>query len=95
MTSRNGSRPRRQAPVSKSDPQLTPRIRLLKVIVQPVVVVDDGQTLVERTSQPQEISPADFPDYPKQLLAQIDQLNSSPDQSVTPPEKPSTVRRSK
>lgn len=64
-----------------------PRLRLLKVIVQPVFVVDDGETLVERPSQPVAVSPEDWPTYPtttfvaemEQLRAQLDDADSGVD----------------
>lgn len=38
-------------------------LRLLKVIVQPVFVVDDGESLSEQVAQPIEVKPADWPTY--------------------------------
>jgi hypothetical protein len=40
------------------------RLRLVKVIVQPVFVLDDGETLAERATEPVTVSPADWPTYP-------------------------------
>lgn len=39
------------------------KLRLLKVIVQPVFVVDDGETLTEHPAQPVTVAPADWPTY--------------------------------
>jgi hypothetical protein len=39
------------------------RLRLLKVIVQAVLVVDDGETLTEQNTQPMTISAADWPEF--------------------------------
>jgi hypothetical protein len=39
------------------------RLRLLKVIVQPVFVLDDGENLVERAAQPVIVTAADWPEY--------------------------------
>lgn len=39
------------------------KLRLLKVIVQPVFVVDDGDELVEQTAEPVVVSPADWPTF--------------------------------
>lgn len=56
------------------------KLRLLKVIVQPVFAVDDGKTLVETPAEPVVVSPADWPTYAttqfveafKALQAQLD-----------------------
>ncbi len=45
------------------------RLRLVKVIVQPVFVVDDGTTLTEQIAQPASVNPADWADYPSALAA--------------------------
>jgi hypothetical protein len=39
------------------------KLRLLKVIVQPVFVVDDGETLTEQPAQPVSVSPAEWPTF--------------------------------
>lgn len=39
------------------------KLRLLKVIVQPVFVVDDGEQLVEQAAQPVNVSPQDWPTF--------------------------------
>ena len=39
------------------------RLRLLKVIVRPVFVIDDGEHLVEQSADPVTISAAAWPTY--------------------------------
>ena len=39
------------------------RLRLLKVIVQPVFVIDDGEMLTEHVAQPMTVSAGDWRDY--------------------------------
>ncbi len=39
------------------------QLRLLKVIVQPVFVVDNGETLLEQVAEPVPVSAADWPGY--------------------------------
>lgn len=39
------------------------KLRLLKVIVQPVFVVDDGKQLIEQAADPVVVSPADWPTF--------------------------------
>jgi hypothetical protein len=45
-------------------------LRLLKVVVQPVFVWDDGDTLREVQVDPVQVAPADWPDYPAKLAEQ-------------------------
>lgn len=45
------------------------RLRLVKVMVQPVFVVDDGKTLTERPAQALPIDAADWPSFPERLEA--------------------------
>jgi hypothetical protein len=40
------------------------RLRLLKVIVQPVFAIDDGETLAETSAEPIVVTPAEWPTYP-------------------------------
>lgn len=57
-----------------------PKLRLLKVIVQPVFVVDDGEGLVEHVTQPVEVPAAEWPGFAagrfaegfEQLRAQVE-----------------------
>lgn len=39
------------------------KLRLLKVICQPVFVIDDGESLTEQTAEPVVVSAADWPTY--------------------------------
>lgn len=39
------------------------KLRLLKVICQPVFVVDDGQSLTEQAAEPVVVSAAEWPGY--------------------------------
>lgn len=48
-----------------------PRLRLVKVIVQPVVVLDDGHNLREVQTQTIEVVPAEWPDFPAKLAEQM------------------------
>jgi hypothetical protein len=45
------------------------RLRLVKVIIQPVFVVDDGEALTEQAAQPIEVSSADWPGIVERLEA--------------------------
>jgi hypothetical protein len=45
------------------------RLRLLEVVVQPVFVIDDGETLSKVTAQPGAVSAADWPSYPATRFA--------------------------
>jgi hypothetical protein len=40
-----------------------PKLRLLKVIVQPVFAVDDGESLSEQAAQPIVVPAAEWPTY--------------------------------
>ena len=53
------------------------RLRLLKVIIQPVFVVDDGESLVEKPSDPVTVNPADLDAFPDSLRAQVDAYNAA------------------
>lgn len=44
------------------------RLRLVKVLVQPVIVVDDGETLTEQPVQPIAVEAADWPTFPTRGL---------------------------
>lgn len=39
------------------------RLRLLKVLVQPVFVIDDGESLTEQLGQAVAVGPAEWPGY--------------------------------
>lgn len=56
------------------------RVRIVKVLVQPVVMIDDGETLEEFEHAPIVVSAADWPAYsgerfPAELAAFEDSLN--------------------
>lgn len=50
------------------------RVRLLKLIVQPVLVVDDGVSLVEQQVQPITLTAYQVLGFPTELFKQIDAL---------------------
>jgi hypothetical protein len=45
------------------------RLRLVKVVCQPVFVVDDGESLAEQVAQPIEVGAADWPGIVARLEA--------------------------
>lgn len=62
------------------------KLRLLKVIVQPVFVVDDGEELVEQTAEPVVVSPADWPTFATTaFLDGMQQLQEQLDAQDDPP----------
>jgi hypothetical protein len=46
------------------------KVRVVKVIVQPILVADDGETLRELPIQPIEVSAKDWPAYPAEQFAE-------------------------
>jgi hypothetical protein len=46
------------------------KLRLLKVIVQPVFALDDGETLTEQPGEPVVVSPAEWPSFATERFAQ-------------------------
>ena len=61
------------------------RLRLVKVLVQPVFVLDDGETITEMPHDPIAISAADWPTYsgerfPREVAEWEKQLNAKPEQ---------------
>lgn len=46
-----------------------PKLRLLKVIVQPVFVLDDGESLTEQVAEPVAVPPSEWPTYPTEGFA--------------------------
>lgn len=44
------------------------RLRLLKVICQPVFVLDDGLNLVEQAAEPVVVPAAEWPTYPSEAF---------------------------
>jgi len=62
------------------------KLRLLKVIVQPVFVVDDGEQLVEQTAEPVVVLPADWPTFATTaFLDGVQQLQEQLDAEDDPP----------
>lgn len=60
---------------------MTKRLRLVKVIVQPVFVLDDGDTIQEMPHPPIEIPAADWPTYsserfPREVAEWEERLNA-------------------
>ncbi len=45
-------------------------LRLLKVIVQPIFVLDDGEHLTEQAAQPLEVSSEEWPTFPTGRFAE-------------------------
>jgi len=61
------------------------QLRLLKVIVQPVFVVDDGEALTEVQAQPGAVSAADWPSYATTaFLAQVAEFEAAMNQEPAP-----------
>lgn len=48
-----------------------PKLRMLKVIVHPILVIDDGKTLREFANQPSVIPANEWEDFPERLKADI------------------------
>lgn len=48
-----------------------PKLRLVKVIVHPIFVVDDGETLEEFRNAPSEIPASEWPGFPDRLKRDI------------------------
>lgn len=47
------------------------KLRLIKFVVQPIVVIDDGENLTDQPMQPFEVSAADAPTFVAGFLAQL------------------------
>lgn len=47
------------------------KLRLVKVIVQPILVLDDGKTLTEQTVQPITVPAAEWGAYPEKMAKEI------------------------
>lgn len=64
------------------------RLRLMKVVVQPIFVVDDGETLAEQNTPPIEVTAANWPAFADRLEGERatheERLNA-------PPEPPETT----
>lgn len=50
------------------------RLRLLKVIVQPVFVVDDGEHLTEQTAEPVVVPSGGWDDFAAGFGARVEEL---------------------
>lgn len=46
------------------------RLRLLKVVCQPVFVLDDGDELIEHSAEPVTVPAAEWPTYPVERFAE-------------------------
>lgn len=68
------------------------KLRLLKVIVQPVFALDDGDALTEQPGEPVTVSPAEWPTFATDRFAQgFEQLRQQvegPSEAVTNPTPP-------
>jgi hypothetical protein len=65
------------------------RLRLLKVIVQPIFAIDDGDTLTETSAEPVVVRPEDWPNYPTtQFLDALNELQVQLDVGAKRPPKP-------
>lgn len=67
-----------------SQPKKSPLVRLVKVIVQPVFVLDDGETITEVTHEAVTIPAAEWPTYsgerfPAEVKAWQEQLDKDAD----------------
>lgn len=59
------------------------KLRLVKVIVHPIFVLDDGENITEFENQPSVIPASEWPDFPERLKRDIAeaeaQLNADDD----------------
>lgn len=69
MTENNGTLTEDKAVIVESKP--TPRLRLLKVFVQPVFIFDDGETLTEQTADIVLVTAKDWPTYYERFAEEI------------------------
>ncbi len=61
------------------------KLRLLKVIVQPVFAVDDGETLTETPAEPVVVKAEDWPTYPTtQFIDALNALQAQLDKETKP-----------
>jgi hypothetical protein len=63
-----------------------PRVRLVKLLVQPTFVVDDGETLVEQVADAIPVTAAEWPTFAAdRFVAMVDELQRRVDaQSAIP-----------
>jgi hypothetical protein len=58
-------------------------LRLLKVVVQPVFAIDDGQSLTEVSAEPIVVRPQDWPTYATtQFVDEVSKLQSGLDGEI-------------
>ena len=69
VTKTNG---RTTMPKPRANP--APSLRLLKVIVQPVFVFDDGESLVEQIAEPLVVPAAEWPAFPARLAVEMGEM---------------------
>jgi hypothetical protein len=74
------------------------KVRLVKVLVQPVVMIDDGETLTEFPHPALEIPASEWPTYsserfPREIAAWQDSLNAPPEPEPKPARRPAPKRR--
>lgn len=55
------------------------RVRILKSIVTHVLVVDDGEHLVEDVREPVAVSASEWPTYYERLVAELEEMQERPD----------------
>ncbi|HUR85642.1 MAG TPA: hypothetical protein VMY78_09875 [Solirubrobacteraceae bacterium] len=64
---------------------MSAQLRLVKVIVQPVFVIDDGEQLTEQVADPVHVSAANWPTYATTTFAEaVERLQSQLDASDAP-----------
>jgi hypothetical protein len=66
------------------------RVRLVKVVVQPVFMIDDGETLTDIEHPPVTIPARDWPTYsserfPKEIAAWQERLDAEDEAAASPP----------
>jgi hypothetical protein len=61
------------------------RLRLLKVIVQPVFVIDDGVTLRERPAQPRSVAADEWDDFVAGFHDSVEQFARRVREQTDPP----------
>lgn len=65
---------------------MTKRLRLIKVVVQPSFVVDDGETLQEMHTEPIVVTASDWAAFPERFAESIAEhearLNAPPESSA-------------
>ena len=64
-------------------PVVRKRVRLVKVICQPVLVIDDGDTLLEQVAEPIAVPASELGAFPERLAADLvaheQQVNAEPE----------------